>query len=103
MDIDMNSIRDNMNKYREANRGIERMVKSLVKECCSDLDDMINRINNAISDYQNPITDTELDFFILNLPVCVYYAYEQQELLGLSEDLAKQEKNTIYNNAYNLV
>lgn len=102
MDIDMNSIRDNMNKYRENNRGIERMVKSLVKECCSDLDDMINRVNDAISDYQNPITDTELDFFILNLPVCVYYAYEQQELLGLSEDLAKQEKNTVYNNAYNL-
>ena len=57
---------------------------------------MQNIIGNIINEH------TELDFFILNLPVCVYYAYEQQELLGLSEDLAKQEKNTIYNNAYNL-
>ena len=55
MDIDMDSIRDNMNRYRENNRVIERMVKSLVKECCSDLDDIINKVNDAICDYQNPI------------------------------------------------
>lgn len=101
MNIDVDFVKENINSYRETNRNIERIIKSLVRDCCSDLDNLIRKINIAIQDLDNPITDEELDYFILNLPVCVYYAYEQQELLGISEDLAKQEKTNIYSEAYN--
>lgn len=100
MNIDINFVKENISTYRETNRNIERIIKSLVKECCSDLDDLIRKINMAVQDLDNPITDEELDYFILNLPICVYYAYEQQEFLGISEDLAKQEKSNIYNDTY---
>lgn len=100
MDIDVSYIKKSMNDYREANRAVERFVKSLVKECCSNLDDLMSKINAAVEDVDNPITDEELDYFILNLPIQVYHAYEKAELIGLAEDMAKQKKSAAYAEAY---
>ena len=98
--MDTDSIKDSIRNYQKSNREIESIVKNLVRTCCSSLDELVREVQNTVQDMQNPITDEELDFFILNLPIQMYFANEQLELLGLSEDLAKQEKTKKYNEAY---
>lgn len=98
--MDIEEIKKSIKQNKDNNRQVEQLVKKLVNECCKDLDDLMDAINRAVSDYDNPVSDKELDFFILNLPIRVYYAYEQSEMLGLAEDRAKQSKNNAYAEAY---
>ena len=57
-------------------------------------------IRNILNDTVNPPTDRELDDFVLNIPVLLYFTGEAQEALGIKEDVAKAVKQELYNEIY---
>lgn len=75
---------------------INESAQMLCKTCTSALDEFIDIISGALMNNAQgiTITDADLDFFILNIPIYIYHASTQLERLGLNEDvsaLAKKE------------
>lgn len=79
---------------------IDEIVNKLVADYCQPLDDYVHQIQSIISDPQNPVTDEELDDFVMNLPVFLYFAGESQEVLGVREDVAKAIRAELYNSTF---
>ena len=90
MEIEQSLVTDRLNSINTNQRALTRHINSIVKECCGSLDNLMNTIRETIS---NPNVT-------LNLPALMYYAYEKQELVGMREDIAKQEKLQRYNDSY---
>lgn len=100
MEVDKSFVKSRMEDITTQQRYLTRFVNQVVREACGELDSLMSTIRTRIKDINNPITDMELEHFILNLPALMYYAYECQEAIGIREDLAKQEKIQKYNNSY---
>lgn len=79
---------------------IDEIVKKLVADYCKPLDEYMLFVRELLEDYQSPPTDRELDDFILNIPVLLYFTGEAQEALGIKEDVAKAVKQELYNEAF---
>lgn len=100
MEIEQSLVTDRLNSINTNQRALTRHINSIVKECCGSLDNLMNTIRETISNPNVTLTNEQLDYFILNLPALMYYAYEKQELVGMREDIAKQEKLQRYNDSY---
>ena len=88
----------------EANsKAINDIVNGLVADYCRQLDDYVKYINTIIQDQKQPVTPQELDDFVIQLPILLYFAGEAQENLGIHEDIAKAKKMEKYNTVYNQV
>ncbi len=81
---------------------IDEIVDKLVSDYCRSLDDYIEQIQAIVSDQANPVTDQELDDFILNLATFLYFAGEGQESLGVREDVAKAVRAELYSRTFDL-
>ena len=99
-EIEQSLVTDRLNSINTNQRALTRHINSIVKECCGSLDNLMNTIRETISNPNVTLTNEQLDYFILNLPALMYYAYEKQELVGMREDIAKQEKLQRYNDSY---
>ena len=99
-DIDVNKIRQLQKRVNKNGELIDNIVNKLVSSYCQQLDDYMASIRDILLDTNNPPTDQELDTFILNLPVLIYFAGEGQEALGVKEDVAKAVKQELYNEVY---
>ena len=75
---------------------VDSIVNDLVKKYCGELDDYMKLIDNLINQ-KDPVADTQLDDFVLNLPALLYFASAAQEALGIKEDVAKAIRNEVYN------
>jgi len=99
-EINVGKIRQ-LQKRIDANSDIvNSIVDRLVSDYCKPLDEYMEFIRNILNDTANPPTDQELDDFILNLPVLLYFTGEAQEALGIKEDVAKAIKQELYNEIY---
>ena len=99
-EINVGKIRQ-LQKRIDANSDIvDSIVNRLVSDYCKPLDEYMEFIRNILNDTANPPTDQELDDFILNLPVLLYFTGEAQEALGIKEDVAKAIKQELYNEIY---
>lgn len=99
-EINVGKIRQ-LQKRIDANSDIvDSIVNRLVSDYCKPLDEYMEFIRNILNDTANPPTDQELDDFILNLPVLLYFTGEAQEALGVKEDVAKAVKQELYNEIY---
>lgn len=76
---------------------LNSIVNRLVGNYCSQLDQYVNKIKNALQDERNPPTDYELDLWAMELPVLLYFTGEGQEALGIKEDVAKAVRMELYN------
>lgn len=99
-DIDAAEIRTKQRQIDESSKIIDGVVDRLVAEFCRDLDAFILRVKQTVHDMDNPPTDQELDYFVLNLPLQLYYAGTAQESLGIREDMAKAVRMEIYNKVH---
>jgi len=79
---------------------LDEVVNRLVSEYCKPLDDYVTFIKSILDDPSQPPTDLELDDFILNLPVLLYFTGEAQESLGVREDIAKAIRLELYNQVF---
>lgn len=82
---------------------INDLTNKLVADYCKQLDDYVKFIQSILQDNQNPPTAEELDDFVMNLPVLLYFCGEAQENLGIKTDVAKAVKQEKYNEIYNEV
>ena len=79
---------------------INELTNKLVADYCKQLDDYVRFIQGILQDNQHPPTAEELDDFVMNLPVLLYFCGEAQENLGIKQDVAKAVKQEKYNEIY---
>lgn len=82
---------------------IDEIVNDLVSGYCKALDNYVLFIQSVLQDINNPPSDLELDDFVMNLPVLLYFTGEGMESLGIREDTSKAVKMEKYNEVYNKV
>ena len=99
-EVDVSKVRQLQKRIDKNSDIIDGIVNRLVSNYCEQLDDYMKYIRNILADTNNPPTDKELDDFILNIPVLLYFAGEGQESLGVKEDIAKAVKQELFNEVY---
>lgn len=99
-EVDTNKVRQLQKRIDKNSDIIDNIVNRLVSNYCEQLDNYMTFIKNILADTNNPPTDKELDDFVLNIPVLLYFAGEGQESLGIKEDVAKAVKQELYNETF---
>lgn len=99
-EIDMDAVRQLQRRVNNNAKIIDEIANKLVSSYCTQLDDYMAFIKGILDDTNNPPTDKELDDFVMNLSVLLYYAGEGQESLGIKEDVAKAVKMELYNETF---
>ena len=91
-------------KYEEIGRRVDdlseqvlEMVNNIVHGICGDLDDYMQVIDDILRDDTTPVTDSELDNFILNMTSILYFVSDKQEKMGVEEDVAKAVHREVFN------
>lgn len=100
-EIDTDKIKDIQNRIENNSKLIDEIVINLVNDYCKQLDDYIKFIQSVLQDVEHPPTDLELDDFVMNLPVLLFFVGQGQESLGVKLDTAKAIKQEKYNSIYN--
>lgn len=100
-EIDVDEVTKVQNRVENNSRLINEIVDKLVSDYCKQLDDYVKFIKSVLQDTEHPPTDLELDDFVMNLPVLLYFTGEGMESLGIKEDTAKAIKMEKYNEIYN--
>ena len=91
-EINKEKIKDLQNRIDNNSRLIDEIVSKLVSDYCKPLDDYIKFIQRVLQDIEHPPSDLELDDFVMNLPVLLYFTGEGMESLGIKEDTSKAIK-----------
>lgn len=99
-EIEVGKVHQIQRKVDENSEIINSIVNRLVSDYCKPLDDYMEFVRSIVSDTKNPPIDAELDDFVLNIPVLLYFTGEAQEALGVKEDVAKAVKMELYNELY---
>jgi len=76
-----------------------RIVNDIIRPYTEDLDNYVDFVKSVITNYDNPPTPQELDDFIMNLSVYIYYASGMQEQLGIKDDIAKALYKEMYHSS----
>lgn len=100
-EIDMDEVNQLQERIDNNSKLIDEIVSKLVSDYCKPLDDYVKFIQDLLKDDKNPPTDLELDDFVMNLPVLLYFTGEGMESLGIKEDTSKAIKMELYNEIYN--
>lgn len=99
-EMDPSSLRAFRRRVDQNSAVITTMVDRLVAEYCEPLDNYMKYCKEVVGDPNNPPTDAELEQFVLNLPVLLYFTGEAQESLGIKEDIAKAIRQELFSEAY---
>lgn len=102
-EIDIDKIHQLQNRIDRNSDLIDEIVTNLVNDYCKQLDDYVKFIQSVLQDIEHPPSDLELDDFVMNLPVLLYFTGEGMESLGIKEDTSKAVKMEKYNQIYNQV
>ena len=101
--IDENEIKQLQERINKNSNLINRLSNQLVNDYCKSLNEYVAFIQKILQDDKHPPTAQELDDFVLNLPVLLYFCGEAQENLGIKTDVAKSIKQEKYNEIYRQV
>lgn len=96
-EIDDTQVRMLQRRIDKNSEILNKIVDKLVSQYCSQLDDYVRLIKTALQDERNPPSDYELDQWVMEIPVLLYFAGEGQEALGIKEDVAKAVRMELYN------
>lgn len=102
-DINRMEIYELQDRINKNSKLINEMSNKLVDEYCKPLNEYVAFIQGILKDEKHPPTPEELDDFVLNLPVLLYFCGEAQENLGIKTDVAKSIKQEKYNEIYRQV
>lgn len=84
-------------RVEDNSRVVDEISNAFVEKYCSDLDIFMKQLKDILNDVTVDISDTELDSIVLRLPTMLYFISEEQEVLGIREDMSK----AMYKEAYN--
>ena len=99
-EVEEGSISKLQNRVDENSKIINDLTNKLVAEYCRQLDNYVKFIQGILQDEKHPPIAEELDEWVMNLPVYLYFCGEAQENLGIKTDVAKAIKQEKYNEVY---
>lgn len=89
-----------MRDVEEDSDYIQQIVDGLVNKCCDNLTEYINYVSKILNDSNYALTNDELDDIIMTVPTMLYYVGEQQERLGIKQDVSETTRNFMYNRLF---
>lgn len=78
-------------------REVIEMADQIANDVCSDLDDYMKGIDEILTNQEHPVSDCQLDDFVLNLSSLLYLVSDAQENLGIKEDVSRAIQREVYN------
>jgi hypothetical protein len=78
---------------------VNNLVDSLVAKFGKDLERAVDKVRNALKE-NDKVSNEELERFVMEVPVYMYYALEGLEKLGIEGDNAKMLKQDVFNRSY---
>ena len=91
-----------MNDVDRLSEETREMVTNLIKEYCTQLDDYMKEIDGTLYNATEPLTNLQLENYILNLSSILYFTGSAQEDLGIKEDACKSLRTNVFNRAREL-
>ena len=89
-------------RVEEVGKPLENAVTNIVKRHTEELEIIIHKIKAMLKDDTDQLTDLEIDDIMLQLPILLFDATDDQELVGMQADFSKQLYNEAYNEAHKL-
>lgn len=77
---------------------IKEISDKFVSSYCKDLDEIMSVISENLRD-SGSMTDTELEYYIMDLANTLYFVGTAQEDLGIKEDICKSIRQRVYSKA----
>jgi len=99
-EINVDEVQDLQLRVNNNSKLINNLTNKLVADYCKGLDELVYSLNNIVKDFKHPPTDEELAYYVVNLPIQLYFNGEAQENLGIKVDVAKAVKQEKYNEIY---
>lgn len=99
-EINTEEVEELQQRVDNNSRLINDITNKLVADYCKQLDNYVRFIESILKDEKHPPTAEELDDFVMNLPILLYFCGEAQENLGIKTDVAKSIKQEKYNEVY---
>ena len=95
--IDPERMQSVSEKVNGLSKEVVEMADQIANEVCADLDDYMTGIDEILTNQENPVSDSQLDDFVLNLSSLLYMVSDAQENLGIKEDVARAIQKEVYN------
>lgn len=95
--IDPERMRSVSQRVDGLSREVVEMADQIANDVCADLDDYMKGIDEILTNQKNPVSDYQLDDFVLNLSSLLYMVSDAQENLGIKEDVARAIQKEVYN------
>lgn len=76
---------------------LDEAVNRVVTQYSKPLDQIVTEIDKILTDFDNPPTLEQLEFYCMRLSSCMYFVGQGQEALGIREDVAKAIKLEKFN------
>lgn len=99
-DIDKDKVDSLLKQNDESCAYFNEIVDKVVNSYCGGLDQLMVKIQEALNDPGYPITDEELESACMKLPNLLYFVGEASEAVGVKNDIAKAQKQDIYNKVH---
>lgn len=96
-EIDPNRMHDVSDRVNNLSKEVVEMADSIADKVCADLDDYMKGIDEILTNQEHPVSDYQLDDFVLNLSSLLYLVSDAQENLGIKEDVARAIQKEVYN------
>lgn len=88
-------------QIEDESQAVNELVDTLVNKYGRDLEYAIDKVRDSIRNNDNrPVTNEELEKFVMEVPVYMYYAIEGLERLGIEGDNALALKKDKFNRVY---
>ena len=97
MAVDEERTQDIMNSVQEDSEYVQNLVNKLVHDCCGTLDEYIQYVKTLLN---SEVSNQDLEDIVLTIPSLLYFVGEQQEQLGIRHDMAKSNRNILYNKIF---
>lgn len=97
MAVDEEKTQDIMNSVQEDSEYVQNLVDRLVQDCCGTLDEYIQYVKTLLN---SEVSNQDLEDIVLTIPSLLYFVGEQQEQLGIRHDVAKSNRNILYNKIF---
>lgn len=83
-------------------KDMEAVIRKIVDNKTSEVSDIIHKIRAMLKDDTTELSDIEIDDILLQLPIVLYDAMDEQEIVGMQLDLANQIYKEAQSEAYRI-
>lgn len=95
--IDSERMKEVANRVDRLSLDVTEMADNIANGVCEELDTYMRDIDQILTGQKTPVTDYQLDDFILNLSSLLYLVSDAQENLGIREDVSRAIQKEVYN------